>query len=148
MIWYFVLFLLAGSALAAEKSLVLVDPPFLTVDQNGNASAIIMLRNDTGTPIPQLRLNLSDFMHKRPDGKSYPLGTIRTLAAVNDGEKPIFDGKEPLPANAKLSVRVTVTKLWEAGQSEAILKNGDTPIPVLGGDCPSHTSSHPHSCCV
>jgi hypothetical protein len=68
-----------------------------------------MLRNDTDTPISPLRLNLSDFMHKRPDGKSYPLGTIRTLAAVNDGEKPIFDGQAPLLPNARLSVRATVT---------------------------------------
>jgi hypothetical protein len=138
MIWYFVLLLLTSSALAAEPSLVLVDAPLLMVDQNGNASATILLRNDTGTPIPQLRLNLSDFMHKRPDGKSYPLGTSRTLAVVNEGEKPIFDGKNALPADATLSVLVTVTKLWEAGQSEAILKNGDTLIPVLGG--PSQSS--------
>jgi len=33
MLWYFVLFLLTGSALAAEQSLVLVDAPFLMVDQ-------------------------------------------------------------------------------------------------------------------
>jgi hypothetical protein len=138
MVWYVVLFLLTGSALAAEPSLVLVDAPTLMVDQNGNASATIQLRNDTGTPIPQLRLHLSDFMHKRPDGQSYPLGTSRTLAGVNEGEKLIVDGKTALPADATLSVLVTVTKLWEAGQSEAILKNGDTPIPVLGG--PSQSS--------
>src|SRR5947209_5440962 len=102
MVWFGVLFLLTGSALAAEKSLVLVDAPALIVDQNGNASATMTLRNDTGTAIPQLRLNLSDFMHQRPDHKPYLLGTTRILAPVNDGDKPILDGKAPLAADATL----------------------------------------------
>jgi len=138
MVWYFILFLLTGSALAADKPPVLLDAPILTVDQNGNASAIILLRNDTGTEISRLHLNLSDFTHKGPDGKSYPLGTDHTLAALNDEDKEIFDGKNVLPANATLNVRVTVTKLWEAGQSEALLKNGDMPIPRLGGPSESY----------
>lgn len=134
MAWYFAVFLLSvSSALAAEKSLVLLEAPLLSVDQNGNASATITLRNDTGAAIPQLRLNLSDFTHKRPDGKYYPLGTTRMLATVNDKEQQILNGTAPLAAGATFSVRVTVTKLWEAGQSEAMLKDGDTNIPVLGG---------------
>jgi hypothetical protein len=120
-------------ALAAEKSLVLLEAPLLNVDQNGNASAVITLRNDTDAAIPQLRLNLSDFTHKRRDGRYYPLGTTNTLATVNDKEQKILNGTEGLAKDAILPVKVTVTKLWEAGQSEAVLKNGETNIPVLGG---------------
>ena len=141
MVWYFVLFLFAASAFAEDKppdrlSVVLLEAPFLTVDQNGNASAIITLRHETAAPIPRQRLNLSDFMQKVPEGiddKPYPLGTERILAAVNDQDQPILDGTEALKPNSTLMVRVTVTKLWEAGQSEAILKYGDIDIPVLGG---------------
>jgi hypothetical protein len=133
MVWLVMLCLLAGPTLAADKSLVLVEAPSLLVDQSGSASATILLRNDTSDAISQLRLNLSDFMHRRPDGTLYPLGTAHTLTAVNDGDKRIIDRQDPLLAGASLGVRVTVTKLWEAGQSESILKNGDTDIPTLGG---------------
>ena len=131
MVWLLMLCLLASPALAADKSLVLVEVPFLIVDQQGNASATVILRNDTGAEIPQLHLTLSDFRHRRPDGTSYPLGTASTLTGVNDGDKRIIERQAPLPAGATLGVRVTVTKLWEAGQSEAILKNGDTHIPRM-----------------
>jgi hypothetical protein len=133
MVWLLMLCLLASPALAADKSLVLVEAPFLIVDQQGNASATIIVRNDTGADIPQLHLTLSDFRHRGPDGTSYPLGTASTLGGVNDGDKRIIERQAPLRAGATLGVRVTVTKLWEAGQSEAILKNGDTPIPTLSG---------------
>ena len=53
MVWCFMLFLLAGSALAADGSLVLLEAPLLIVDQNGNASTTIILRNDTNADIPQ-----------------------------------------------------------------------------------------------
>jgi hypothetical protein len=137
MVWYFALFLLAGSAFAADapmaKPPVLLEAPLLTVDPNGNASAMIMLRNDTGADILPLRLHLSDFRQKGPDAKTYPLGTERILAAVNEGDKKILDGTEALKSNTTLIVRVTVTKLWEAGQSEAILKHGQMDIPLLDG---------------
>ena len=133
MAWLLMFCLLAGPALAADQSLVLLEAPLLIVDQQGNASATIIVRNDSGVDIQQLHLTLSDFRHRRPDGTSYLLGTASTLAAVNDGDKPIIEGKAPLPAGATLGVRVTVTKLGEAGQSEATLKNGNTPIPTLSG---------------
>lgn len=133
-----VISLLWASAAAAEKSLVLLDLPVLIADQNGNASTTLSLRNDTEAPIQQLSLNLTDFMHKRPDGKYYPLGTTRTLATVNNKEQSILLGTQPLAKGATLTLRVTVAKLWEAGQSEAALKNGSTDIPVLGG--PSKSS--------
>jgi hypothetical protein len=79
MVWLLMLCLLVSPAVAAEKSLVLVEAPVLIVDQQGNASATIILRNDTGGDIPQLHLNLSDFWHQRPDGTSYLLGTVSTL---------------------------------------------------------------------
>ena len=133
MVWLLMLCLLASPALAADKSLVLVEAPFLIVDQQGNASAPILLRNDSGAEIPQLHLTLSDFRRRRPDGTSYPLGTVSTLTGVNDGDKRIIERQDPLRAGATLGVRVMVTKLWEAGQSEATLKNGDTHIPTLSG---------------
>jgi hypothetical protein len=133
MVWHFLLFFLSGSALAAEKSPLLVDTPLLIVDQSGKASATITLRNDSGAPIQQLRLNLSDFIHKGPAGKSYPLGTTSTLTTVNDNEKEILNGTRELAKDATLTIRVTVANLWEAGQSEAVLRNGQTDIPVLGG---------------
>src|SRR5262245_54760569 len=96
MVWHFLLFLLSGSALAAEKLPLLVDTPLLIADQSGKASATITLRNDSGAPIQQLRLNLSDFIHKGPAGKSYPLGTTSTLTTVNDNEKEILNGTREL----------------------------------------------------
>src|SRR5436190_2225361 len=63
-----VLFLSIPPLAAERSSLVLRDAPLLNVDRDGNSSAAITLYN-TGAPIKQLRLNLLDFKHKRPEGK-------------------------------------------------------------------------------
>jgi hypothetical protein len=120
-------------SLASAQSLALKETPPLAVDQNGGAVATLTLVNDSTTPV-KLRLNLSDFTHPAPDKTTpYPLGTTHMLSAVSDKDKPILDGTVALAAGATLDVRVTVAKLWEAGQSEARLKNGDADIPVRGG---------------
>ena len=113
--------LFSVSAMAAD--LVLEQLPVLTVDQNGNASATLTFRN-TGTAEIPLNLKLSDFRHKRLDGKDYEVGSTPTLTLTPSVEK--------LKPNDQLQVKVTVTNLWEA-QSQATLKNGDADVPVRDG---------------
>jgi hypothetical protein len=123
--------LLATEAVSAfaQGSLVLVDPPLLNVDEHGVAAGAITLKNTGGKPAP-LRLDLSDFQHKPPFGKPYPLGANYTFAPLTDSDKADFNNSQ---VTQSLHLKISVARLWDAGQSTAILKNGEQDIPTEGG---------------
>lgn len=118
----------------AQNSLLLLETPLLTADQTGNATATLILRNTDPKNAVPLRLSLSDFQRTGPDGKDHDLGTTSTLAPLTEKDKPFFEGSAPLPANTALSFKLTVSRLLEAGQSEAVLKNDGQDIPNRSGD--------------
>jgi hypothetical protein len=113
----------------AQGSLALVDPPQLVVDDHGIAVAAITLKNTGAKPVP-LQLNLSDFQHKPASGKPYPLGATYSFAPLTDSDKADLDGNR---VTQVLHLRLSVARLWDAGQSTAILKNGEQDIPMEGG---------------
>jgi hypothetical protein len=113
----------------AQGSLVLLDPPLLNVDDHGVASAAITLKNTGGRPVA-LRLNLSDFQHKLPSGKLYPLGASYSFTPLAESDKIDFNSGQ---VTQSLHLKLSVARLWDAGQSTAVLKNGEDDIPTESG---------------
>lgn len=129
------LFFSAALAVAnAQSSLLLLETPLLTADQAGNATATLTIRNTDPKNAVPLRLNLSDFQRPGPDGKDHDLGTTSTLAPLTEKDKPFLEGSAPLPGNGAVSFKLTVSRLLEAGQSEAVLKNDGRDIPTRSSD--------------
>ena len=114
----------------AQSSLLLLETPLLTADQTGNATAALTVRNTDPKNAVPLRLSLSDFQRPGPDGEKHDLGTTSTLAPLTEKDKPFLEGSTPLPVNGAASFKLTVTRLLEAGQSEAVLKNDGQDIPT------------------
>jgi len=125
-----VVLLAAGVGTAiAQGSLVLIDPPLLNVDDHGLATAAVTLKN-TGAQPAVLRLNLSDFVHKPASGKAYPLGANYTFTPLTDSDKSDFNNGL---VTKSLHLKLSVSRLWDAGQSTAILKNGEEDVPIESG---------------
>lgn len=129
MIRYLPVVLLATGVACAQGSLVLLDPPLLNVDDHGVATVAITLKNPGAKPVA-LRLNLSDFQHKTASGKVYPLGTNYSFTPLADSDKADFNSGV---VNQTLHLKLSVVRLWDAGQSTAILKNGEEDIPTESG---------------
>ena len=113
----------------AQGSLVLLDSPLLNVDDHGVATAAITLKN-TGVKPVVLRLNLSDFQHRLPSGKLYPLGSSYSFTPLADSDKIDFNSGQ---VTQSLHLKLSVVRLWDAGQSTAVLKNGEDDIPTESG---------------
>ena len=110
----------------AQSSLVLIDPPILYVDEHGIATVTLALQNNGGKPVP-LQLNLSDFQHKPVPGKPYPLGANYSFTPLTDSDKADFNNGI---VTKSLHLKLSVARLWDAGQSTAVLKNGEQDIPT------------------
>src|SRR6185503_10170454 len=113
-------------------TLIDVDPPILRADQNGTAAATLTIRVDEPPKEvgpPKGVLTVTDFHHQRLDKTEYPLFTAATLTAIKPEESKFIAGEEPYPKGL-MTVRLTVSNLWEAGLSVATLKYGDTTIPI------------------
>jgi len=122
----------AAAATATAQSITLKDAPILVVEQNGSASAILTLQNSGLALTDKPHLSISDFKHKGPDGKEYPLKTTSTLTPVNvDGSAITISAAAPIKSGDVFGVRITVANLWEAGQSEASLMNDGASMGVL-----------------
>jgi len=119
----------AGGTAFAQGSLVLANPPLLNVDEHGVATGAITLKNTGGKPVP-LNLDLSDFQHTPSFGKPYTLGATYNFTPLTDADKPDFNGGQ---VTHNLHLKLTVARLWDAGQSTAVLKNGEQDIPTEGG---------------
>jgi hypothetical protein len=125
-----VILLAAGVGTAiAQSSLVLIDPPLLNVDDHGLGTVSITLQNTGPKPVP-LHLNLSDFQHKPVSGKPYPLGANYSFTPLTDSDKADFNSGQ---VTKSLHLKLSVARLWDAGQSTAILKNGEQEIPTESG---------------
>ena len=96
----------------AQGSLVLLDSPLLNVDDHGVATAAITLKN-TGVKPVVLRLNLSDFQHRLPSGKLYPLGSSYSFTPLADPDKIDFNSGQ---VTQSLHLKLSVVRLWDAGQ--------------------------------
>jgi hypothetical protein len=116
----------------AGESLVVDDVPALVTDQGGTVTVPLSLRN-TGTEPAAIRLNVSDFEHQSQNAKTYPLGAAFAFTAVSESDKVVLNGLKDLAPGAVLTVKLTVSKLWEAGESIAVLKNGDADIRTRSG---------------
>ena len=124
-----VLVLATGVTAFAQGSLVLLDPPLLNVDDHGLATAAITLKNTGAKPVV-LRLNLSDFQHKLPSGKMYPLGASYSFTPLAESDKIDFNSGQ---VTQSLHLKLSVARLWDAGQATAVLKNGEEDIPTESG---------------
>jgi len=113
----------------AQGSLVLAEPPLLNVDEHGVATGAITLKNTGARPAP-LNLELSDFQHTPSFGKPYALGASYSFAPLTDADKADFNGGQ---VTHNLHLKLTVARLWDAGQSTAVLKNGERDVPTEGG---------------
>jgi hypothetical protein len=131
MIAWILLFLLSGCVLQAG-TLIASDPPVLQVDQTGTASTTVSIRNTDATPVT-IHINLSDFQHTSTTGRIYPLGTTYVFTAPIERDKAVLNGAVPLAPGGSLVVKLAVSRIWEAGDSEAVLKNGDVDIPTESG---------------
>ena len=101
----------------------------LNVDDHGVAAIDITLQNTGSKPVP-LQLNLSDFTHQCSTGKPYSLGASYNFTPLSDSDKSDFDSGQ---VTKSLHLKLTVARLWEAGESTAVLKNGEQDIPTLSG---------------
>jgi hypothetical protein len=101
----------------------------LNVDEHGVAEGAITLTNTGGKPAP-LKLDLSDFQHTPAFGKPYPLGASYSFTPLTDTDKADFHSNQ---VTRSLHLKLSVARLWDAGQSTAILKNFDQDIPTEGG---------------
>lgn len=102
--------------------------PVLIADQTGAATGVITIEN-AGEVKDPIRISLTDFEHASPvTGKSYPLNANCVLAGVDDADKDALERKKPFPK--LLTLRITVTNLWEAGISTARLQADGRDIPL------------------
>src|SRR4051794_11400168 len=131
MLAWILLFLLSCGVLQAG-TLVASEPPVLQVDQTGTASTTVSIRNSGPTPVT-IHINLSDFQHTSTTGRIYPLGTTYVFTASIESDKAVLNGAVPLSPGGSLVVKLAVSRIWEAGDSEAVLKNGDVDIPTESG---------------
>jgi hypothetical protein len=119
--------------LCHAADITLVDPPVLRPDSTGTATADLTLRNDGEAAVP-LRLHLTDFSHTIPQkdqskNQTYGLGTNYAIAGLTDSDTAIL--RSSLPKDAKLSLKLTVNKLWEAGEATARLRNADQDVGAI-----------------
>lgn len=114
--------------LAAQESLVAVDLPVLNIDSHETGTAVITLRNTGSKPVP-LHLRLTDFVHTHAS-KSYALGTSSTLEPLGPADRADYEREQ---ITNTLHLKLSVTHVWEAGQSTAVLKNGEADIPTTNG---------------
>ena len=95
--------------------------PTLLPDKSGNASVTLTLKNTVPKTEVDLRPSLSDF--ERQGNSKYRLNT-----------SAVFDfGTTKLPKKLKgeddpVAVKITISQLWEAGESIAYFLNAGVPV--------------------
>jgi hypothetical protein len=115
----------------AQSALVADDIPVLLADPGGTVTVAIALRN-TGTQPVTVHLSTTDFEHQPATGAPYPLGAASAFSATNEADKAVLNGA-PVQPGGVLNVKLTVSKLWEAGESTAVLQNNDEDIRTRSG---------------
>ena len=115
----------------AQSALVADDIPVLLADPSGTVTVAIALRNTGSQPLA-VHLSTTDFVHQPATGAPYPLGAASVFSATNEADKAVLNGA-PLPAGGVLNVKLTVSKLWEAGESTAAIQNNDEDIRTRSG---------------
>jgi hypothetical protein len=121
-----------SNVLIAESQLTLLDVPTLVVDPNSKtATALLQLKNTTGKAVT-IALSARDFESLTTGDK---LGTTIRFSTPDGPERKtvyVYDEEEErLPPDEILSVRVHVSGLWEAGESESELLNNGVRIATL-----------------
>lgn len=116
----------------AQTALVADDIQALLTDPGGTVTVPISIRNTGAQPL-SIHLNATDFEHQPATGAPYPLGATFAFSATSEADKAVLNGMRPLPPDGVLSVKLTVSKLWEAGESTAVLRNGDEDIRTRSG---------------
>ncbi len=113
----------------AISNLTLLGSPTFIVEPSSNSSSnLIFLRNDSLDDI-NISLFIEDFKSKIT-GKL--LGTKITFKGTEDKvTEQIYELSHPLKPGNILIVRVDITNLWEAGQSEAVLLNNGEKVGSL-----------------
>jgi len=125
--WAFVIAFCPHFATAASYP-SLVDTPTLVIDQNNNGTAIIALRNSSRTGLKKGVLSARDFVSQTT---RQPLGAKITLSASGEpGAMPISTLSDLAPGGTQL-VKVEVSNLWQAGESNADLEYDGVKIGIL-----------------
>ena len=127
-----------GCLLVAQQEsnpgIVLVGSPVLIPDDSGSATALLHLRNEGAAT--KLAPSVSDFEHLRATfdaskpPKPYSLGTTAILTGVSNADQKAIDS-EMLEAGKMVAIKLTVTHLWEAGASRALIYNGGAPLATV-----------------
>lgn len=115
----------------AQGTLVVDDIPVLLADPSGTVTVAIALHN-TGAQPMAVHLRVTDFEHQPSTGAPYPLGAASAFSATSEADKSVLNGT-PLPPGGVLNVKLTVSRLWEAGESTALLQNDDQDIHTRSG---------------
>jgi hypothetical protein len=95
--------------------------PMLLVGSDGTASGVVRICNRSEAPI-DLDLLVTDFSAQRSDQTSYQLGSVATVTP---------ETQSGLAKDACVGVKVSVSKLWQAGLLTAELRNHGQPLIEL-----------------
>src|ERR1700690_1531927 len=115
----------------AQSALVADDLPVMLADSSGTVTVAIALRNTGSQPLA-VHLSTMDFEHQPATGAPYPLGATSTFSATSEADKAVLNGV-PLAPGGVLNAKLTVSKLWEAGESTAVMQNNDEDIRTRNG---------------
>ncbi|HXN45483.1 MAG TPA: hypothetical protein VN893_02515, partial [Bryobacteraceae bacterium] len=115
----------------AQSALVADDLPVMLADSSGTVTVAIALRNTGSQPLA-VHLSTTDFEHQPATGAPYPLGATSTFSATSEADKAVLNGV-PLAPGGVLNAKLTVSKLWEAGESTAVMQNNDEDIRTRNG---------------
>jgi hypothetical protein len=118
---------------AAEDSSTLKSEatPVLIVDRDNKSSAVLRLRNISGAALP-LQLSITDF---RSLNSGQYLGTgigPANLSAADTASAAFWGASpKPLPADQAIALKLDATNLWEAGESQAQLRQNTQVVATI-----------------
>lgn len=129
--WLASVMVFAGCGLTSHAQIKVIDrnPYAIPVDKNGAASLPFTVQNQSAAAAP-LRLSITDFVHQENGKSTYPLYSLPVLAPATDADKQKINSHQ-LAAKDTVDLKLTVTQLWEAGESMAELKNNNLTIDTL-----------------
>ena len=114
---------------ACKEGLCLVESPLLTVTADGSTDGVIRLRNAGTVPLT-LDLRVGDFYGGAES--DIPLGATRLIKAGSvESESYLPPKRDALPAGTTIDVRVSASRLSEAGLMTAALYQNETRLVTL-----------------
>jgi hypothetical protein len=120
-------------AAGADIQLVSPKPASIAIDKAGNGAISLLLKGKPGVPLTAALIAVTDFRHGHGDS-GYFLNSQATITGV----------PATIPANGLFTVKIVVAQVWETGDSEAELRNGDSVSANsqrAASRCPSESRS-------